>query len=248
MRNRFQDKVVVITGGAGSVGSCTAKMFLQEGAKVVLADSSKQAQSYIADWKQEGYDCTFISTDVTDYHQVEALIKSTVDLYGRVDVLFTAAGLHHDNPCHELTPENWDQLIAVNLSGTFYANKYAIVQMLKQGSGTIVNSCSVFGIVGAEGLTGYAAAMGAVKTMSRSIAVTYADKGIRVNSVCPGTIDSPTVGELTGKSKQELIADHPAGRLGTPEEVAKCVLFLASDKASFVSGTELVMDGGYKAQ
>ena len=120
--------------------------------------------------------------------------------------------------------------------------------MLKQGGGTIVNSCSVFGIVGAEGLTGYAAAMGAVKTMSRSIAVTYADKGIRVNSVCPGTIDSPTVGELTGKSKQELIADHPAGRLGTPEEVAKCVLFLASDKASFVSGTELVMDGGYKAQ
>lgn len=248
MSKRFQDKVVVITGGAGVIGSTTAKMFLQEGAKVVLSDISKQAKSYVGEWQQEGFDCTYVPADVTNYQQVEALIQSAVEAYGRIDILFTSAGLHSDSPCHELEPEVWDRMLAVNLSGTFYANKFAIRQMLKQGGGVIVNSGSIYSILGRADLTAYSAAMGAIRTMSRSVAVTYADKNIRVNTVCPGTIDSAAARELTGKTKDELIAEHPVGRLGTPEEVGKCVLFLASEKASFVSGAELVVDGGYKTK
>lgn len=247
MSKRFQDKVVLVTGAAGMIGRATCKAFLDEGAKVVLSDSSKHGNSVATEWQQEGYNCFFVQADVSRPEEVEALVRQSIEKYGRIDVLFTAAGVHSDDPCDKLTPGAWERLIGVNLSGTFYCNKYVIQQMLRQGGGVIVNSGSVYSQIGMQDLTGYSAAMGGIATMAKSIALTYAERNIRVNTVCPGTIDSPTVGELTGKTRAELIAEHPIGRLGQPEEVAKCVLFLASDKASFVSGAELSVDGGYQS-
>lgn len=245
---RFENKVVVVTGGAGIIGKVTGRAFLDEGAKVVFADASKQGSTDVKELQKEGYDCLFVHCDVSKSEEVKALMKAAAEQYGRIDILFTAAGIHTDKPCAELSTKEWSNIVGVNLSGTFFANKYALKQMLKQDGGVIINSGSVYSLVGMSGLTGYSATMGGIKTMSQSLAVTYAANNIRVNTVCPGTIDSPTVGELTGKTREELIAEHPIGRLGSPEEVARCVLFLASDKASFVSGAELLIDGGYKSK
>lgn len=245
---RFENKVVVVTGGAGAVAQATIRLFLEEGAKVVLSDISKLGKSVAEQFRSEGYDCTFVRTDVTKPEEVEELFEKAVLAYGKVDVVFAAAGMNSDEPAHELSNENWQQLIDVNLSGTFYTNKYAIIQMLKQGGGAIVNCSSVFGILGMHDLTGYTAAKGGVIALTKTLAVTYADKNIRVNVVCPGSIDTPTVCALTGKTRDELISKHPIGRLGRPDEVAQCVRYLASDRASFISGAELVVDGGYSTK
>ena len=248
MSKRFEDKVVVITGGAGVVGSVAAKMFLEEGAKLVLSDISKQGGTLAGEWIKAGYDCLFVQTDISSEEDVRRLMDAAVEKYGRIDVLFTASGIYDDDPCVELTTEKWERMLRVNLSGTFFSNKYALIQMLRQGRGAIVNSCSVYSLIGLPNITAYSATMGGIKAMSQSLAATYSHRGIRINTVCPGTIDTPRVGALTGQTREELIQDHPIGRLGRPEEVAKCVLFLASDKASFVSGAELVVDGAYRSK
>lgn len=248
MRRRFENKVVVVTGGAGAVARTTIRMFLQEGAKVVIADISKMGRSEASELQKEGFDCIFVQTNVSKAEQVERLFDKTVKKYGKVDIVYAAAGVDNDDCVHELTEEAWEDLISVNLTGTFYTNKYAIKHMLKQGGGNIINSGSIYSIVGMKDLTGYSAAKGGIKTMTQSLAVTYAPKNIRINTICPGEIDTPTVTALTGKTRDELIAEHPIGRLGEPEEVAKCVLFLASDAASFISGAELVVDGGYNTK
>lgn len=248
MTKRFEDKVVVITGGAGVVGSVTAEMFLKEGAAVVLADLSKQGGTLAGEWRQAGYDCLFVQTDLANEAEVEKLMNLAAEKYGRIDVLFTASGIYDDDPCAELSAEKWNRMLSVNLSGTFFANKHALIHMLKSGRGAIVNSCSVYSLIGLPNLTAYSATMGGIKAMSQSLAATYSHRGIRINTVCPGTIDTPRVGALTGQTREELIEEHPIGRLGRPEEVGKCVLFLASDKASFVSGAELVVDGAYRSK
>lgn len=248
MKKRFEDKVVVITGAAGVIGSVTAELFLGEGAKVVLSDVSKQGDTLAGEFRQKGYECVFVRADVSSEAEAAGLMSAAVSHFGRIDVLFTASGIYDDDPCAELSAEKWDRMLRVNLSGVFFTNKHAIIQMLKQGRGAIVNSCSVYSLIGLPNLTAYSATMGGVKTMSQSLAATYSHRGIRVNTVCPGTIDTPRVGALTGQTREELIKDHPIGRLGRPDEVARCVLFLASDKASFVSGAELVVDGAYRSK
>ena len=248
MTKRFEDKVVVITGAAGVIGSVAADLFLKEGARLVAADLSRQGGTLVSQWTKEGYDCLFVQTDISSENEVKKLMEAAVEKYGRIDVLFTASGIYDDDPCVELSAEKWDRMLRINLSGTFFANKYALIQMLGQGSGSIVNSCSVYSLIGLPNITAYSATMGGIKAMSQSLAATYSHLGIRINTVCPGTIDTPRVGALTGLSRDELIEQHPIGRLGRPEEVAKGVLFLASDKASFVSGAELVIDGAYRSK
>ncbi len=247
MEKRFMDKVVVVTGG-GQVGGTAARMFLEEGARLVLGGRPGRSRELVEDWQARGWDCRFVPTDIARAEDVEALMNRCVEEYGRIDVLFTAAGIYEDRPCAELPLDIWERVLSVNLTGTFLANKYALIHMLAQGKGVIVNSCSVYSLIGLPNLTAYTATMGGIRSMSQSIAATYSHLGIRVNTVCPGTIDTPRVRALTGLTQSELIAEHPVGRLGRPEEVAKCVLFLASDKASFVSGAELVVDGAYRSK
>ncbi|WP_439272791.1 SDR family NAD(P)-dependent oxidoreductase [Pseudochrobactrum sp. HB0163] len=243
---RFKDKVVIVTGGASGIGEASVRAFAREGAKVVIADFADHGQA-LAD--ELGADkALFIKTDVTDSTAVQAMIAQTIAKFGRLDVMFANAGIAADAPIDELDESAWQRTIDINLSGVYLCDKYAIEQFLKQGGGVIVNCGSIHSHVGKRGVTAYAAAKGGVKLLTQTLATDYGAKNIRVNAVCPGYIDTPLLSHIPDEAKQKLIALHPMGRLGRAEEVANAVLFLASDEASFVTGSSLLVDGGYTAQ
>lgn len=243
---RFKDKVVIVTGGASGIGEASVRAFAREGAKVVIADYAEHGQA-LAD--ELGADkALFIKIDVTDFEAVQAMIAQTVTKFGRLDVMFANAGIAADAPVDELEESAWQRTIDINLSGVYLCDKYAIQQFLKQGGGVIVNCGSIHSHVGKRGVTAYAAAKGGVKLLTQTLSVDYGDKGIRVNAVCPGYIDTPLLKDIPDDIKEKLVALHPMGRLGRAEEVANAVLFLASDEASFVTGSSLMVDGGYTAQ
>lgn len=243
---RFKDKVVIVTGGASGIGEASVRAFAREGAKVVIADYAEHGQA-LAD--ELGADkALFIKIDVTDSEAVQAMIAQTVTKFGRLDVMFANAGIAADAPVDELEESAWQRTIDINLSGVYLCDKYAIQQFLKQGGGVIVNCGSIHSHVGKRGVTAYAAAKGGVKLLTQTLSIDYGDKGIRVNAVCPGYIDTPLLKDIPDDIKEKLVALHPMGRLGRAEEVANAVLFLASDEASFVTGSSLMVDGGYTAQ
>lgn len=245
---RFQQKVVIVTGGASGIGAESARLFAEEGAKVVITDLSGEGQVLADELTKSGLTACFIKTDVTREDEVMRMVENTVERYGQLDILFANAGLGVDGSADQLSFEDWKLAVDVNLSGVFLCNKYAIKQMLSQGNGgAIVNCGSVHSHVGKARVTAYAAAKGGVKMLTQSTAVAYAARNIRVNAVCPGYIDTPMINQLGEEVKNYLVGLHPAGRLGTSEEVAKAVLFLASDDASFITGTSLMVDGGYTA-
>ncbi|MFE5320213.1 SDR family NAD(P)-dependent oxidoreductase [Paenibacillus sp. NPDC056579] len=246
---RFANKVAVVTGGASGIGEMTIRLFAEEGAKVVIADFSDRGQTLADELRNGGKEALFIKTDVTKEDQVQAMVAETVKQFGRLDIMFANAGIAKDGPAHMLTADAWERTIDINLSGVFLSDKYAIEQMLKQdGGGVIVNCGSIHSHVGKAGVTAYAAAKGGVKLLTQSLGIDYAKQGIRVNAVCPGYIDTPLIAGRNEAINEHLISLHPMGRLGKPEEVAKAVLFLASEDASFITGTSLLVDGGYTAQ
>ncbi|MEK4300938.1 glucose 1-dehydrogenase [Oceanobacillus sp. FSL W8-0428] len=246
MANRFDEKIVIVTGAASGIGEATAVKFAEQGARVVLSDMSENGENLSEKLNQKGFETTFIRTDVTNEEDVKKLVHETVSKYGRLDVVFANAGIGNSTILHELSLEAWQKVIDVNLTGVFLTNKYAIEQMLKQKSGgAIVNNDSIHGFVGKAGVSAYAAAKGGVKLLTQTATAEYAAKGIRVNNVNPGYIDTPLLKNAPDEAKQELINLHPIGRLGKPEEVANAVLFLASDEASFITGSSLLVDGGY---
>lgn len=246
---RFKQKVAIVTGGASGIGAATVKAFAREGALCVIADLSPQGAELAHKLESAGYPCLFVKTDVTREPDLEQLIAQTVERYGRVDVFFANAGIARDNPAATLNVTDWQKTIDINLTGVFLSAKHAVGQMLKQtGGGAIVNCGSIHSHVGKRGVTAYAAAKGGVKLLTQTLALDYAQHNIRVNAVCPGYIDTPLLASLSEQDKAALIALHPQGRLGRPEEVAQAVLFLASDDASFINGTTLLVDGGYTAQ
>ncbi|CAM4214624.1 MAG: SDR family oxidoreductase [Paenibacillus macerans] len=245
---RFQQKAVIVTGGAGGIGAAAARLFAEEGAKVVIADLSEEGQMLADELTKSGLTASFIKTDVTQEGEVERMVEKTVERYGKLDILFANAGVGADGPTDQLSLEDWKLAVDINLTGVFLCNKYAIKQMLSQGNGgAIVNCGSVHSHVGKARVTAYAAAKGGVKMLTQSAAIAYAARNIRVNAVCPGYVDTPMINRLGEEVKNYLIGLHPAGRLGTAEEIAKAVLFLASDDASFITGTSLMVDGGYTA-
>ncbi|EHB46496.1 SDR family NAD(P)-dependent oxidoreductase [Paenibacillus lactis] len=245
---RFQSKVVIVTGGASGIGEATVRLFAQEGAEVVIADFSDRGQTISDQLRQDGFEALFVKTDVTNESEVIRMVEQTVNHYGRIDVLFANAGIAKDAPADVLELDNWQRTIDINLTGVFLCDKYVIKQMLSQGtSGAIVNCGSIHSHVGKSGVTAYASAKGGVKLLTQSMGADYASKGIRINAVCPGYIDTPLIQGRTEAITQHLVGLHPMGRLGQPEEVAKAVLFLASDDASFITGTTLLVDGGYTA-
>lgn len=248
MAERFNNKTAIVTGGASGIGEATVIQFAKEGAKVVISDMSKKGQELSDQLNKDGYDTTFIPCDVSKEDEVKNLVDKTVEKYGSLDVLFANAGIGGITLVHETSFEDWKKIIDVNLHGVFLCNKYAIIQMLTQeNGGSIVNNDSIHGVVGKVGVGAYSAAKGGVKLLTQTESAEYAAKGIRVNNVNPGYINTPLLADMPAELKQELIKLHPIGRLGKAEEVAKAVAFLASDDASFITGASLLVDGGYTA-
>lgn len=246
----FKDKVVVITGGASGIGAATAESFCKEGAKVVVADLSDAGTTFVEKLNQQGFQAAFFKIDVTDIEQNRALIQFAITNFGGLDIVFANAGVASDTgPADQTSFEAWKLCMDVNLNAVFTLDKLAIEYWLeKDQPGVIVNCGSIHSWVGKPGLSGYSATKGAVKLLTQTLAIDYAAKGIRVNAVSPGYIDTPFLSKVPKDVMEEIIKLHPIGRLGRAEEVADAVLFLASDKATFINGVSLLVDGGYVAQ
>lgn len=243
---KLQGKVAVVTGGASGIGAATAELFVAEGAKVVLVDLNEEKGKALEEkLKAQGADALFVKTNITSEEEVQAMYAKTIEAFGRVDIVFNNAGIGRVFPTHELPYEEWRTTLNVDLDGVFLVAREAIREMLKTGGGSIVNTASMYGWVGSPGSAAYNAAKGGVVNFTRSIGLEYAEQNIRVNALCPGFIDTPIIPE---ESKQALSAMTPMKRLGRVEEMAKAVLFLASDDASFMTGQSLIVDGGYTAQ
>ncbi|MEX2465704.1 MAG: glucose 1-dehydrogenase [Gemmatimonadota bacterium] len=254
---RMSDKVALVTGGAAGIGKATADILAREGAKVALVDiRDEDGQAVADDIQSRGDTARYWHLDVSDEAEVERVLADVVEAFGRLDVLVNNAGISGtDKPTDELSAEEWREVMDVNVMGVFFCTKHAIPRMRESGGGSIVNLSSIYGIVGAPDLPPYHASKGAVRLMAKTDALLYASEGIRVNSVHPGFVWTPMVEEHLSKQDQDveegreaLAALHPLGRLGRPEEVAQCILFLASEESSFVTGAELVVDGGYTAR
>ena len=246
---RLENKVAIITGGANRIGEATVRLFAEEGAKVVIADFAERGKNLSEELNVNGYDTLFIKTDVTKEEEIKKMINETVNKYGKLDNMYANAGVTDDAPAHELSYDKWKRTIDINLSGVFLSDKYAIEQFLKQGTGgVIVNAGSIHSFVALSNLTAYSSAKGGVKLLTQNLCTAYAKEGIRINAVCPGYVDTPLLTNVDSQTKEYLASLHPQGRLGKPEEIAKAVLFLASDDASFVNSTTLLVDGGYTAK
>ncbi|WNS76145.1 SDR family NAD(P)-dependent oxidoreductase [Bacillus sp. DTU_2020_1000418_1_SI_GHA_SEK_038] len=243
---KLQDKVAVITGGVSGIGAATARLFVSEGAKVVLVDlNEEKGKAFEAELKALNAEALFIKANITSEEDVANVFKQTVETFGKVDVVFNNAGIGRVHPSHSLEYSEWRNTVNVDLDGVFLVARESIREMLKTGGGTIVNTASMFGLVGSPGSAAYNAAKGGVVNLTRSLALEYAEQNIRVNALCPGFIDTPIIPE---ESKQVLAAATPVKRLGKAEEMAKAVLFMACDDSSFMTGNSLTVDGGYTAQ
>ncbi|MFP4548355.1 MAG: SDR family NAD(P)-dependent oxidoreductase [Fidelibacterota bacterium] len=244
----LKDKIVIVTGGASGIGKETVKSFIDKGAKVVIADwDEKGGKAVTAELKEKGHDVLFVQVDVSKEESVKKMVDETVKKYGRLDILVNNAGIGILKPMHEMDYEDYHKVVAINQDGVFFGAKYAIQEMLKQGGGCIINNSSILGFVGQPGAFAYNASKGAVNTLTKSLALEYADKNIRVSSVNPGYIETAMVNkEKLGDFYDELVEKHPVGRLGNPEEVAHAIVFLAENE--FVTGINLLIDGGYTAR
>ncbi|WP_202079472.1 SDR family NAD(P)-dependent oxidoreductase [Caldalkalibacillus salinus] len=249
----FEDKVVIVTGGAGGIGLATVKQFAEQGAHVVIADINQTlgttSKSALA---AEGYSVSFQHTDVADEADCEALMSRTIEQFGHLDILVNNVGIEVTTPIHNMSIEEWNRVMNVNLTSVFLCSKHALQHMLRQKSGAIVNVSSVGGLVAWPKIAAYNASKGGVLMLTKAMASDYARDNIRVNCVCPSIIDSPMTDTSIGaENRDEIKAQkaklNPIGRLGQPEDVASAILYLASDQASFVTGTALTVDGGYTA-
>jgi NAD(P)-dependent dehydrogenase (short-subunit alcohol dehydrogenase family) len=246
---RLDGKVAIVTGAAHGMGEAEARLFAKEGAKVVVADIlAKEAEAVAADIRKGNGDAIGAAIDVTSEPEWVALIAKTVATYGRLDILVNNAGISGSSVGDPDGLDGWDRVIAVNQTSVFLGTKLAAAAMAKTGGGSIVNISSIMGFVGgASGHPAYSASKGAVRIYTKSAAVRYGPLGVRVNSVHPGYMP-PMLNATNAGERADKIAATPLRRLGEPVEVAYGVLFLASEEASFVTGTELVIDGGYIAQ
>jgi NAD(P)-dependent dehydrogenase (short-subunit alcohol dehydrogenase family) len=246
---RLKDKVAIITGSAHGIGEAEARLFAQEGARVMVADVLEhEAERVATDIRSAGGDAAVAKIDVTSEPEWIALIAKTLASYGRIDVLVNNAGISGSSVGDPDGLEGWQRIIAVNQTSVFLGTKLAAEQMAKSGGGSIVNISSIMGFVGgSSGHPAYCASKGAVRIYTKAAAVRYGPLGVRVNSVHPGYMP-PMLNATNAGERADKIAMTPLRRLGEPIEVAYGVLFLASDEASFITGTELVIDGGYIAQ
>jgi len=246
---RLKDKIAIVTGAAHGMGEAEARLFAKEGAKIVVADIlADQAEQVAADIRAGGSEAIAAGIDVTSEPDWQALIERTVATYSRLDILVNNAGISGSSVGDPDGLDGWNRIIAINQTSVFLGTKLAAEQMAKTGGGSIVNISSIMGFVGSDsGHPAYGDSKGAVRIYTKAAAVRYGPRGIRVNSVHPGYMP-PMLNATNQNLRAEKIAQTPLRRLGEPIEVAYGVLFLASDEASFVTGTELVIDGGFIAQ
>jgi len=248
----FNGKVALVTGAASGIGRAAALLYSKHGADVVVSDVNEEGgQETIKLIRKNGGRAIFSKTDVSNPADCEAMVRKTMEAFGRLDYAFNNAGISGEQkPTADYSIEAWNQLIAINLSGVFYCMKYEIPAMLKNGGGAIVNMSSILGKVAFASAPAYTAAKHGVIGLTQNAAVEYGLLGIRVNAVGPGFIQTPMISAIEQDPimKQQSIALHPIGRLGEPQEVAELVIWLSSDKASFVTGAYYPVDGGYLAR
>lgn len=241
----FNGKVAIITGGASGIGLATARKLLSEGAKVVLADWNEDV-SDIA--KTLNNDVLGIRCDVSSDTDVQKCVNEVIEKFGHIDFLVANAGIGGGpNKAHEVSVDEWTKVIGVNQTGVFLMNKYVISEMLKNGGGAIVNTSSMYGLVGTTMSFAYSASKGAINQMTRSLALTYARDNIRVNAVAPGYVDTPILAEVPKDMKDAMANQLPVGRLGKDTEIANLICYLLSDDATFITGAIVPIDGGFTA-
>jgi NAD(P)-dependent dehydrogenase (short-subunit alcohol dehydrogenase family) len=253
MKNQsYQNKVALVTGGTSGIGKATAIAFAEDGAKVVLTGRrEKEGEAVVAEIKQAGGTAAFFQSDFSKETQVEAAVDFVVKTYGRLDVAFNNAGVEAVGPLSEITEEKYRTVFDINVWGVLCAMKHEIAAMLKTGGGAIVNTTSTFGHVGAAHVTIYVGSKHAVEGMTKCVALEFARQNIRVNTVSPAAIATDMIDRFAGKEgeiRDAIVAKHPVGRLGKPEEIAAAVLYLCSDTSKFTTGTSLKVDGGWLAQ
>ncbi|MEU1597033.1 glucose 1-dehydrogenase [Streptomyces sp. NPDC005708] len=239
--NRLEGKVGIVTGASRGIGHAIVDAMAAEGAAVIATSRAAADDSF-------GAGVTYASLDVASEADWQRVISEVIDRHGRVDFLVNNAGIIAYETVHELTSEEWNRVVAVNQTGTWLGMREVIPQMITQGGGSIINVSSIWGSAAVAGAHAYHATKGAVRNMSKSAAVSYAKERVRVNSVHPGFIWTPLTEAQAPEVNEYVISQTPMGRAGRPEEIAAGVVFLASDEASFVTGSELVIDGGYLAQ
>jgi NAD(P)-dependent dehydrogenase (short-subunit alcohol dehydrogenase family) len=252
MTRDLEGKIALVTGGTSGIGRDTAILFAKAGAKVVVAGRREpEGEETVELVRAAGGDGLFVKTDVSKAFEVEALIQKAVEKFGRLDIAFNNAGIEGVwAPIVRQSEEDWDRTIAINLKGVWLCLKYEIQQMLKQGgSGAIVNMSSITGLVGSVGAAAYSASKHGVMGLTQTAALENAKRGIRINAVCPGFTETPMADRIfrvPGILKY-VLSCHPIGRLGKPTEIAEAVLWMCSDRASFMTGQFLVLDGGFLA-
>ena len=253
---RLKNKVAIITGAGSGQGRAAALIFSREGAKIAVSDWKPElGDETVTLVKKAGGEAIFIRTDVSESADVQNLVRTTVSTYGRIDILYNNAGVGFSSPLSMSdvinTPEaDWDRVIAINLRSMYLTAKYGIPEMIKSGGGSIINTASIAALIGSDSAHAYTAAKGGMVALSRALAVEFGPKNIRVNCICPGAIDTPMIAPVIDPLKKsgQPFMTSPIRRLGRPEDIANCALYLASDESSFVTGATLVVDGGYIAQ
>lgn len=254
---RVQNKVAVVTGGALGIGEATCRLLAQEGARVAVTDiQDEPGQAVVEQIQRQGGTAQYWHLDVVNEEQVQQVMTEVEASFGSLDVLVNNAGIAGtDKPTHELTQQEWEQVININVTGVFLCTKHALPAMRRAGGGSIVNLSSIYGIISAPDIPPYHASKGAVRSMTKTDALLYAGDRIRVNSVHPGFIWTPLVEDLANRSaegpeafRQRLTEAHPVGHPGEPDDIGWGIVYLASDESKFVTGSELVIDGGYTAR
>jgi NAD(P)-dependent dehydrogenase (short-subunit alcohol dehydrogenase family) len=254
---RVEGKVAVVTGGALGIGRSACLLLAREGAKVAVTDiSDEQGEKVVEEIRELGGSAKYWHVDTANEDEVSSAFSGIASEFGSIDILVNNAGIAGVNkPTHEISEEEWETVMGVNVKGVFLCTKHAIPSMKQSGAGSIINMSSIYGLVGAADLPPYHATKGAVRLMSKNDALIYAKDKIRVNSIHPGFIWTPLVEQLARDSSEgieafrgQLDSRHPIGHVGDPEDIAYGVLYLASDESKFVTGSELVIDGGYTAQ
>lgn len=241
---QLEGKTAIVTGGSSGIGRAIAAAFVDEGADVVIANRTESEGVAVAD----ELGCTYVQTDVREFDQVEALVETTVEEHGTLDVMVNNAGVASETPVEEMDLDEWQTVVQTDLDGVMHGTKAALAH-LEETDGCIVNTASIYGLVGGKGAAAYSAAKGGVVNFTQQVAVDYADDGVRVNSVCPGFVETPMTEDLLDTDRfYNYVRDNtPMNRPAQPEEIAPLVVFLASDGARYVTGANVPIDGGWTA-